>query len=368
MKIGAIALVLAVCLCFGGCGSWMDGEYVYTSPHENMDSSSQTGAVHAENYWQLYHALEDMMESGTLQGVILVSKYDQSRVLQDAADVANKLMEDNPIAAYAVSAVKSELGTTGGEAALAVEITYVHDRSEIRRIQSVVGTDAAVAKIQATVSACDVGIVLLVDQFEPVDFVQIVENYAVAYPEYVIEQPAVTVNVYPNSGSVRVVEIKLSYTTSRETLKEMQQRVRNLFTSASLYVNADTQDYDKLYHLYTFMMERTDYVIKTSITPAYSLLLHGVGDQRAFAMVYAAMCAREKISCYMVTGTRNGEAHYWNIVCVDGAYYHMDLLQCSEKGKFALQLDTDMSGYVWDYDAYPRCDGKAVAAIAIGGE
>ena len=33
----------------------------------------------------------------------------------------------------------------------------------------------------------------------------------------------------------------------------------------------------------------------------------------------------------------------------------MDLLKCSEAGEFQKWADEDMSGYVWDYSAYPQC-------------
>lgn len=359
MKKGMIALLTAICLLLSGCAGLFGGEYVYTQPHEIIGSSSESVAVHAENYWQLYHALEDMITEGIPQGIIFVSRYDKSKVQSDAKKAAEELKEKNPIAAYAVSNVKVELGTSAGEVALAVEISYFHDRAEIQRIKSVDSVDAAALRIKSAASACETGIVLKVNNYYDVDFVQIVEDHAAVFPEYVIEQPAVSVNVYPDSGTTRVVEVKFTYRTSRDTLKEMQTRVRTMFTSASLYVSADTRDDDKLLHLYSFIMERFEYVIATSITPAYSLLLHGVGDQRAFAMVYAAMCAREKIECYMVTGTRDGEATYWNIVNLDGRFYHVDLLRCSENGEFVLRLDSDMAGYVWDYDAYPPCVAPA---------
>lgn len=355
MKKGLIAMALALCLLLSGCDGLLDGEYVYTQDHENIDSSSDNATVHAKNYWQLYSALEDMIVDGVPLGVILVPDYDQTQVISDAKRAAQSLTKEHPIAAYAVSDIVAELGTSGGDPALAVEITYIHDQAEIRRIQEVDGVAEAAVKIQSAMNSLEVGIVLQINNYEPADFVQVVEDHAVTYPEYVTEQPEVTVNIYPDNGSVRVVEVKFSYRTSREMLKEMQTRVRTMFTSASLYVSADRRDYDKLFHLYTFMMERFEYVIETSITPAYSLLLHGVGDHRTFAMVYAAMCAREKIQCHMVTGTRNGEPYYWNIVCNDGIYYHVDLLRCSENGEFVLLTDDKMSGYVWDYDAYPAC-------------
>ena len=62
-----------------------------------------------------------------------------------------------------------------------------------------------------------------------------------------------------------------------------------------------------------------------------------------------------------VTGTRAGEPWTWNIVLDDGQYYHVDLLHSNEIGKYKEFTDSEMSSYVWDYSAYPACNGKAIA-------
>ena len=101
-------------------------------------------------------------------------------------------------------------------------------------------------------------------------------------------------------------------------------------------------------------MERFDYKIETSITPAYSLLRHGVGDSRAFANVYGAMCRSAGLECLTVTGTRNGEPWTWNMICDNGIYYHLDLTRCKEDGSFCERAEGSMTGYVWDYSAFPE--------------
>ena len=83
---------------------------------------------------------------------------------------------------------------------------------------------------------------------------------------------------------------------------------------------------------------------------------------RAFALVYAAMCREAGLGCITVTGTRAGEPWYWNIIQMDGRYYHVDLLQCYQVDWFEGKLDGDMSGYVWDYSAYPECKAPEEAA------
>ena len=80
---------------------------------------------------------------------------------------------------------------------------------------------------------------------------------------------------------------------------------------------------------------------------------------RAFATVFAAMCRQAGLECLTVSGTRNGEAWNWNLICEEGKYYHVDLLASSEAGELIRLTDQEMEGYVWDYSAYPATDVPA---------
>lgn len=353
MKKGLLACILALCLLLTGCSSFLDGSYVYVQMHEAQSSSTSDQQLSAHSYSQLYKTLQDMARTGVESSVIYVREYRQSEVLADAQRAMAAIIRNDPIAAYAVETMTFDLGTSGGEPALAVNISYIHDKSEIRQIKKAEDIDAAAAMITSALNSFAVGLVMHISDFTATDFVQIVESHAVEYPEYIIEQPQVTVNIYPENGSSRVVELKFTYQTSRDTLKEMQQSVRSMFTSARLYVSGASDPQEKYAQLYSFLMERYDYSIETSITPSYSLLLHGVGDARSFAVVYAAMCRRSGLNCHVVPGTREGEPWYWNIVEQEGVYYHIDLLRSSGDGEFRIMADTEMEGYVWDYSAYP---------------
>ena len=138
-------------------------------------------------------------------------------------------------------------------------------------------------------------------------------------------------------------------------------QVQRVFASASLYLGQDDEEAQKFTQLFSFLMERFDYQIETSITPSYSLLCHGVGDSRSFATIYAAMCRRANVECQVVSGTKNGDAWYWNLICENGIYYHVDLLESSAAGYLRKLSDAQMDGYVWDYSAYPPADGITVS-------
>ncbi len=355
MKRAVCLLLTVLCFALAGCQGWTNGSYVSIKPHQEQNDKTSPENVSAAVYWQLRLALTDLVESGAEEGIIYVPDYDQSRLETDLATAIRHATTENPIGTYAVDEIHYELGTSSGMSAVAVEITYLHDRSAIRRIKQYETMEEAQSAITQALAECQAGLVIQIHHYKATDFPQLIQDYAEANPQVVMEVPEVSVGMYPEKGSDRVVELKFTYQTSREVLRGMQTQVKPIFNSAELYVRGDGEDLEKLSQLYSFLMERFDYKIETSITPAYSLLRHGVGDCKAFALVYAAMCENAELECQVVSGTRAGAAWYWNIVRVGENYYHVDLLTSAEQNGFQTLTDGEMEGYVWDYSAYPIC-------------
>jgi hypothetical protein len=360
MKKLILICMLALLLCLSGCFRWMDGYYYTVTPYQEQTPHGTQQMLSAGSYAELLQALVDMVEIGRESALISVSQMEKDHVVPYMERAMDYVKGTHPIGAYAVDVITYELGTSSGQSALAVDIQYIHNMTDIRRIARCDGMEAAENCIVKALNNCEAGVVLLVEGFRDTDLTQLVQDYADNNPDYVMELPEVTVNIYPEKGLDRVVELKFSYQTSREVLRDMQSRVLPLFAAAKLYVTGETGQGEKYAQLYAFLMERTTYDIQTSITPAYSLLHHSVGDSKAFAVVYASMCRRAELECMVVSGTMDGEPRFWNIICQDGVYYHLDLLRSNEAGKFMPQTDADMQSYVWDYSAYPVCGAESV--------
>lgn len=350
MKIRVVAVVM-LCLLLSGCADIFDGYYSSIKPHEAQNAPLDNKDVTASDFSQLYSALASFVESGRTEGVINVDQYDRARIEQDVSRAVTEICRRHPIAAYAVEKIEYELGKSGGQTALDVDVVYTHSRAEILQIKHVDGMDEAMELIHSALGKCEADLVLLVRDYEETDLVQAIENYGLEYPQFVMEQPQVTANVYPKTGVNRVVELRFAYQTSRDSLRVMQDQVRPVFESAMLYVSGDGADREKFSQLYSFLMERYDYQITGSITPTYSLLRHGVGDSKAFASVYAAMCRQAGLECMVVSGAHNAESWHWNIICDNGVYYHVNLLE----GVFRMRTDEQMTDFVWDYSTYPPC-------------
>ena len=359
MKKRFVCLFLLLSLALSGCGLH-DSVYVSVTPHQEHRQAAQAEIVSASNYLDLIEALTDAIHNRTETTTISLATYPPKAVTSGMSVAIRYAMENDPIGAYAVDSIQYDIGSNGGQPAVAVQIRYLRNLLEIRQLPHLENMEQAAQAVRTALEKHEASVVMLVEEYRSTDFAELVQNLTQANPHLIMETPQVASGIYGN-GKQRVVELIFTYQNSREALRQMKTHVRPIFESAALYVSGDSSQWQKYSQLYGFLMERFDYTVETSITPAYSLLLHGVGDSKAFATVYAAMCQAAELNCQVVTGTRAGIPWTWNLVEDNGYYYHVDLLRCSEAGHFMEKTDTQMYGYVWDYSAYPACTGPIPA-------
>lgn len=351
-RLIALALLLAL-LC--GC-EWMNGSYVSVTPHQvGADQRSDGDVRVVSTYSELRSTLISLIDDGSAEGLFSLADYPREDVLEDMENAVAYATGIYPIGAYAVESIDYVFGTGLGSNAMSVDITYRHTKSEIDRVRTVRWISGARDAIADALDDCEETLVLQITGYQSADFVQIAKDYAAENPDRVMEIPQVTATVYPDRGDTRVLELTFSYQTSREELRAMQEQVQPVFSSAALYVTGQAEERTKFAQLSTFLTERFDYTLETSITPAYSLLCQGIGDSAAFSRVYAAMCRRIGLEAMSVCGTKNGQDHCWNIVRIGGQYYHADLMVSQS---FTPLTDDQMALYEWDREAYPACGGE----------
>ncbi len=345
-------LLLLLCVLLSGCSP--SNTYISVEPHQEQSMEGNPGDTVVSNAEELRQAMEELVERGEEQGIIFVPNYDSKSLETDLDRIHRDLMRIHPVASYAVEEISYELGTNSGQRAVALNIQYLYSKSEIRSIEQISTMDQAKKRIETALNDCSPGLVMRISDFRETDFAQFVEDYMEENPQRVMELPVVSANVYPGYGLPdQVVELKFTYQTSRDTLRSMQEQVRRIFDASVLYVSMDAAEHEKYTQLYAFLMERFDYQVETSITPAYSLLRHGVGNSETFAVVFAAICHQNGLECRVISGTRDGEAWYWNLLREGDQYYHVDLLRSAQSGGMLEQTDGQMSGYVWDYSRFP---------------
>ena len=351
--------ILLLVLLLSGCG-WMQGSYASVVPYDQQADRSDKGITAISTYQELRSALNQMIENGEDSRTLSLVDYQSEQVESNLKQAIRNVLSSNPVAAYAVEDISYDFGNTGGVAAVVVTVQYNHNRSQIRGLRQVKDMDVAKTLITGALERLEPDVVFLVADYRYLDFDQFIQDYSLEHPDLIMELPQVTERIYPETGLTRIVEIKFTYETSRDALKNMQSYVRPRFASAAMFVSGEENPTVRSQRLYAFLMETSDYTLETSITPTYSLLRHSVGDSKAFSTVYAAMCRRANLDCRVVSGTREGESWSWNLICLEGKWYHLDLVDSHRSGGFRLRYDEDMTGYVWDYTAYPAAKAPEI--------
>ena len=82
-----------------------------------------------------------------------------------------------------------------------------------------------------------------------------------------------------------------------------------------------------------------------------------------------ALCEKLEIECQVVEGQQDKTPHYWNIICIDGAYYHVDVSELRELGESSALLLNDsekLSSCWWDLTEYPTCEGTLSYQLVTG--
>ncbi len=146
-------------------------------------------------------------------------------------------------------------------------------------------------------------------------------------------------------------------------------------------INPDMTEYDreKVLHDYIVNNTRYDYsnylkgTIPDTSFSTYGCLVQGVAVCEGYSKAMKLLCDLSAIECIVVSGKSksggNWIGHAWNIVKIDGAYYHLDVTNddpVMEDGSNALNYhyfnlpDSEIARVsTWDKTKYPACTSTA---------
>ncbi len=102
---------------------------------------------------------------------------------------------------------------------------------------------------------------------------------------------------------------------------------------------------------------------------AGALLLHEA-ECGGYAAAFALLAEAVGLPCRTVTGAADGVPHAWNLIALDGEWYHTDCAfddtEPSQPHRFFLRSDAEMrSTHTWDAAAFPAAEGSAYSYTEI---
>lgn len=350
--------ILILALLFAaltGCSLAPDTYLSVTEPTPGNAQTVPSEGILVKNYSELKNAILRFVETGQNNGTIRAVNY-VGNVEEELTRAAYEIAKLNPVGAYAVDYMTHDCTFIVNYYEISINITFRRTAHEIEQIESISTQNAFRSRLEQALRNGESRLALRMASFRDWDVAEMVTDYCTAHPDLVMEQPKVSVTAYPDSGSVRIVEVDLAWSHSRSELERMKNAVHESIDAAAEYIRYREGDREKLELLFTYLLERFPYAPGETVTPLYDTLCAGVVDATGMAQAWQLICDAAGMECHTVSGLFRGEPYQWNIVGVDGYYRHVDLAQCVLKqGTLQLKNDSEMSDYYWNTEEYPIC-------------
>lgn len=364
-KMCSLLLALVIALTTAGCGSVFEAEYYYEEPATDDFSTLSDKATEIRNYSMLKAAITGMISRREEQREFRLNNYN-GKPSEDLAAACFEIKSDNPLGAYAVETLSYDTNYVVSYYMATIYITYKRTVEEVEQI-FYAGTqtefDDHVRQTVAEFSPQTVARVYssAVDEGYISDLVR--QTYY-DDPVKMVSAPLVAVQSYPAEGPNRIYDIQLNYGLSQSRNDAMSQAIDEKLNAAIAEmtgtepVRLALESAEYLSELCR-ATERAGYFQNT----VYGAVVERYADSIGLALAYRALCRKLGIECLVVegsTGSMGTETHYWNIIGVDGEYYHVDVSTFAEDPERAFLLnDADMWGScIWETEEYPACNGS----------
>ena len=362
MKKRVLILALISALLLGACGSIYDAEYVYSAPYD--DETQNTGGAGGEDirsYAQLESVLTAMVNSAETGGKLRFSNYSGS-VPDDIAVVCNEIKTQTPMGAYAVEELTYDLSRIVSYYTVELFISYKRSAAEIRDVVTVNGISALKNHLSEKVAEHDRHEVLKVYSSVVSDeYIRgLVHQACLDAPLICDGEPEVKVAAYPGEGVNRIYDIELSYAVDGSAFARRKTEAEELLSGICGPMAGKTAG-EMALRCAAWLAENC--AGGGEEDTAYASLLDGRAGSLGFAMAYKAMCDMLELECLIVEGslgTLGAQTHFWNIVNIDGDYYHIDVSRIQDaawENAFLISDDMAWGTYMWDAEKYPSCNG-----------
>jgi hypothetical protein len=158
--------------------------------------------------------------------------------------------------------------------------------------------------------------------------------------------------------------------TALSHYRELEQCVKEIIDEI---INPDMSDYEKELAIHNYIIKNTNYDMEYlrsgNVSPesysAYGVLVLGTGVCEGYSEAMKLIMDRLNIECMIITGESKNQNHAWNIINIDGDYYHIDVTwddpviengdQILTYNYFNITDEEISKDHYWNTSKYPAC-------------
>ncbi len=372
-RICCALLALLAMLTLSGCRSAFERDYYYEAPYTGDIDTRSDEVPEIRNYSMLKTALINMIMNHTEKGEFRFSSYN-GILSEDLAAACFEIKSENPLGAYAVETLSYD---TSYVVSYYVADIYIGYKRTVEELESIV--------YSSTVEDFDASVHEAVESFSPQ---LVIRCFSAAVDENYIDRlvrrqyyddpialgmaPLTEVTSYPTGGINSIYDIRFLYGADQQRSRLMAQTTQTVLDLA-VAAMTETEPPKLALEAANYLSSRcsSQGAVGRYADTAYGALVLHSADSRGIALAYRVLCAALGIDCTVVEGffgSMATELHFWNIIELDGDYYHVDVSSLAEDpaNSFLLNDDAQWGRYIWEVADYPACSGALRYAEVAG--
>lgn len=136
-----------------------------------------------------------------------------------------------------------------------------------------------------------------------------------------------TYTTYSQNDVLSKMEFSGTYTKTKEECETIDKQIAQYVKRCFIGINTTMSDYEKVKYIYEYIINNTEYSLAAGDSQNIcSVFLNGESVCMGYAKAMQYLLLEQDILCTIVNGTaQEGEVHAWNLLLLDGQYYHLDV-------------------------------------------
>ena len=356
MKKRLLAGMLSGCIVLSGCASMLERDYASVAPHSSTKTDVGTSSVlRVENYPELVNSLIYFITNAEDRGVIRLYM-DATSAEEMLYSARQEIMTEYPPAVYAVDSISFETDALVTYAETDVSFTYRRTQQQVASIVTANGLSAVRNVLSSAMREFAPECVLNINYFDQDAEVirSLIRQAYYAAPATALEYPDIEINIYPDSGRQRIVEVLFRYESDLSLLSQQAVLLDQSCSHLIQSVTPSDSARETAMSAAQAILDEGGYDPEGG-SSAYHALLNDGANAEGLALAMAAVCAKLSIPCKVAEGYLGENPHFWNVVHTEDGWRHIDLSQLSARRSFFTDEQWRHSSYRWIESTLPVC-------------
>jgi len=361
-----LLLTLVLLIQFTACASLIEGYELDYRPHE-IEPAFQNGAEYivVSTQEELSRSIWDMVEAHEESRLFRVLSLDR-----DAVEDVIREVWLRPLVAYATyTPIPHILTESPGLLEMELAISYRQTAQQVADVRQVHTAAGARVFLGQMLREGETYLALLCPvNLANVSFLEtILREYYYSHPLDTVILPELVVSFYPSAGSgnLRIAAIELEFGVDHESFLQMRSDLREtaeaMIEELPEYLSVPEQIIWLSYALSDQTMWSYDEDVFSVSNTAYGALVMQFASSEGIARGLQALLSLLDIESSIVRGELEEALHVWNLIYVEGYYYHVDISMLQTLGAEETLFVPDEvmmfdNGYSWDLSVHPRAE------------